>query len=68
MLASYPIPANSIYVGFVAIFLGLLACFGGSGALALYAVKRHQVRVEHLVNATVDRVLRKQGLQLVDRD
>ena len=75
LLASYPIPGNSIFVCFVALFVALAAALIGGAALALHAInqhaanaEKHQVRVDRVVEATVDRLLKRRGLELVDRD
>jgi hypothetical protein len=75
LLASYPIPSNSMYICFIALFVALAACIIGAGAIALYATKQHaahvvenQVEVQQLVNLTVDQLLQRRGLELVERE
>lgn len=68
LLASYFVPAESIYVCFVAVFIGLAACALAAGAVALYAMRSERIRVDRLVEVTVDRLLQRRGLELVDPD
>lgn len=68
LLASYPISENNLYVCFVAVFVGLAACIVGGCAIALYATKTERIRTDRLVELTVDHLLKRRGLELVDRD
>lgn len=56
LLASYSIPENNLYVCFVALAIGLIACIFGAFAIALRAIERHatdlatnQVSLEQVV-------------------
>lgn len=68
LLLSYPVPAETIYLGFLAIFAAVVACLFAAAAIALYATKRERVRVDRIVEVTVDRLLHRRGLELVDPD
>lgn len=66
LLASYPIPQNSIFVCFVAIAFGLVACLLAAWAVVLACTRRERVRVERVIDLTVEQMLRRRGLELVD--
>lgn len=72
LLASYPIPQNSLYVCFCALFIALAACIVGACAIALYTSKRNKVEVEsdlvRAVDQIVEYLLEEKHLKLVDRD
>lgn len=65
LLASYPIPENSTYVCFVALFFALAACLAGGCAILLHTSKRERLRLERVVDLTVDALERRQGLGAV---
>lgn len=67
LLASYPIPENSLYVCFVALFFALGSCLAGAFAIVLYASKRERLRLERVIDLTVDAIERRQGLDAVPR-
>lgn len=75
LLASYPIPENNLYVCFIAVLVGLASSILAVAALVLHATgsvnattKVERVRVDRVVEATVDQLLKRRGLELVDTD
>ena len=65
LLISYALP-DSLYVCFVATFIALLACLLACWAIMLDATRRERVTVERVVDLTVDRMLKRRGLEVVD--
>ena len=66
LLASYPIQDNSGYVGFIALFLAVVASLLAAWAIALYTTHNERVHAERIIDLTVDQILRKRGLEVVD--
>lgn len=66
LLASYPIPENSIYVCFIALFFGLAACMCTAWLIVQECTSRERVRAERVIDLTVDRMLERRGLELVE--
>lgn len=67
LLASYPLPAHSIYLCFWAVFLGMAACVLTALAVVLHATHKQRVSVERVVDLTVDRMLQQRGLEVVSK-
>lgn len=67
LLISYLIPAHNIYACFWAALLGMVACVLSVGAVVLHATQKERVKVDRVVDLTVDRMLRGRGLEVVDR-
>lgn len=66
LLVSYLFPAHSLYVCLWALVIGLKASLLGAWSVALYAAKRECVRAERIIDLTVDRMLKRRGLEVVD--
>lgn len=66
LLASYPFGANSIYACFVALFFALAACITAAWMIVSECTRRERVRAERIIDLTVDRMLKRRGLELVD--
>lgn len=74
LLISYPIPGNSLYVCFIALFVALVAALIGAVAVGLHAIERHardaeqnKIKADRLVGLTIDH-LKRRSLELVDQD
>lgn len=68
LLISYPLPRYTDYVLFIALFIALIACVLGAWSMILEATMRNRVHTDRIVEATVDHLLSRRGLELVDGD
>jgi ABC-type protease/lipase transport system fused ATPase/permease subunit len=66
LLISAPLHAVPIYVCFVATFLALLACLLCACSIMIATARRERLSVERIIDLTVDRMLHRRGLEVVD--
>jgi hypothetical protein len=67
LLVSYAlVPNTSMFVCFVALFIALAALLLGGWAIVLDATRRERLTVERIIDLTVDQLLRRRGLKVVD--
>lgn len=66
LLVSFPLGLGSYYLCFVATFIALVAVVLGGCAIVLEASRRERLTVERVIDLTVDQLLRRRGLEVVD--
>lgn len=67
LLIGYLIPTHNVYACFWAALLGMASCVFSVGAVVLHATQKERVKVDRVIDLTVDRMLRQRGLEVVDR-